>query len=159
MVPWQNQAAGGAPAGQAPEKGGLPGYGTKSGRGYRKGRQTPTDKQDNAKEEGKQKEKVPGQEEPSAKGTDPRKAWVGGVAQGTGVGKPASAYIRPSLGDSPIMAREAGLANLIPLAVKERIGRKEFIAVFSLFEVRQGGLDFTTHNKKDEDRRTAQAKG
>ncbi|KAJ1178233.1 hypothetical protein NDU88_003480 [Pleurodeles waltl] len=115
--------------------------------------QTPTDEQDNAKDECKQNEKATWHEEPSAKVTDTTKAWVGGATQGAGVGKLASEYIRPSPGDTHVIAREAGLANLIPLAAKEKIWRKEFIDLFLLLEVRHGGLDLTTCDKKDEDRR------
>ncbi|KAJ1196786.1 hypothetical protein NDU88_000650 [Pleurodeles waltl] len=49
--------------------------------------------------------------------------------------------------------RAAGLATAIPLAVKERIWRKEFIDIFSLLEIQLEGLDLTTCNKKEEDRR------
>ncbi|KAJ1139493.1 hypothetical protein NDU88_005864 [Pleurodeles waltl] len=67
--------------------------------------------------------------------------------------KPASAYVRPSSGDPPVMARETGLASLIPLAVKERIWRKEFINIFSLLEVCKAGLDLTIQDKKEEEKK------
>ncbi|KAJ1103457.1 hypothetical protein NDU88_000880 [Pleurodeles waltl] len=51
------------------------------------------------------------------------------------------------------MTRTAGLANAIPLTVKERIWRKEFIDIFSLLKIQREGLDLTVCDKKDEDRR------
>lgn len=71
-------------------------------------------------------------------------------------GKPASAYIRPSSSNPPTTTKLLGLANLIPLTVKERVWRKEFIHIFSLLEVRQAGIDLTVQDKKDEEKRAPQ---
>ncbi|KAJ1118618.1 hypothetical protein NDU88_006807 [Pleurodeles waltl] len=69
------------------------------------------------------------------------------------VGLPPEAYTRPSLGCPAMTTRAAGLANAIPLTVKERVWRKEFIDIFSLLEIQLEGLDLTVCVKKDEDRR------
>ncbi|KAJ1084759.1 hypothetical protein NDU88_004905 [Pleurodeles waltl] len=69
------------------------------------------------------------------------------------VGLPPEAYTRPSLGRPAMTTRAAGLANAIPLTVKERVWQKEFIDIFSLLEIQLEGLDLTICNKKDEDRR------
>ncbi|KAJ1097909.1 hypothetical protein NDU88_003025 [Pleurodeles waltl] len=60
------------------------------------------------------------------------------------------AYKRGSLGRPYMVARAPGLASMIPLAVKERIWRREFIDVFTLLEIR---VDLTTVDKKEEERR------
>ena len=52
-----------------------------------------------------------------------------------GAGQPASAYVRECPGDLPMVARDIGLARLIPLNFKERVWRKEYIDIFSLLEV------------------------
>ena len=52
-----------------------------------------------------------------------------------GAGQPTNAYVRESLGDLPMLARDIGLARLIPLSIKERVWRKECIDIFSLLEV------------------------
>ncbi|KAJ1101531.1 hypothetical protein NDU88_006598, partial [Pleurodeles waltl] len=77
---------------------------------------------------------------------DPTAAW-GAACRGReptdSVGLPPEAYTRPSLGRPAMTTRAAGLANAIPLAVKERVWRKEFIDIFSLLEIQLEGLDLT----------------
>ncbi|KAJ1083647.1 hypothetical protein NDU88_003802 [Pleurodeles waltl] len=63
------------------------------------------------------------------------------------------AYKKRSLGRLYMVARTPGLASMIPLAVKERIWRREFIDIFSLLEIQVEGLDLTTVDKKEEERR------
>ncbi|KAJ1210455.1 hypothetical protein NDU88_005819 [Pleurodeles waltl] len=63
------------------------------------------------------------------------------------------AYKRGTLGRPYMVARAPGLASLIPLAVKERIWRREFIDIFTLLEIQVEGLDLTTVDKKEEERR------
>ncbi|KAJ1104656.1 hypothetical protein NDU88_002066 [Pleurodeles waltl] len=63
------------------------------------------------------------------------------------------AYKRGTLGRPYMVARAPGLASLIPLAVKERIWRREFIDIFTLLEIQVEGLDLTTVDKKGEERR------
>ncbi|KAJ1178369.1 hypothetical protein NDU88_003615 [Pleurodeles waltl] len=91
---------------------------------------------------------------------DPTAAWDA-TARATGrvlepplaAGNPPESYIRPFLGPSAMTTRAAGLATAIPLAVKERIWRKEFIDIFSLLEIQVEGLDLAICDKKEEDRR------
>ncbi|KAJ1185733.1 hypothetical protein NDU88_002520 [Pleurodeles waltl] len=71
----------------------------------------------------------------------------------TAEGQAPEAYKRGTLGRPYIVARAPGLASLIPLAVKERIWRREFIDIFTLLEIQVEGLDLTTVDKKEEDRR------
>ncbi|KAJ1143713.1 hypothetical protein NDU88_010018 [Pleurodeles waltl] len=52
-----------------------------------------------------------------------------------------------------MVSRAPGLASRISLAVKERIWRREFIDIFTLLEIQVEGLDLTTVDKKEEDRR------
>mgnify|MGYP002805014844 CR=1 FL=1 len=49
-----------------------------------------------------------------------------------------------------MVARDMGLARLIPLSIKERVWRKEYIDIFSLLEVRAAGLDLAA--EKDEEK-------
>ncbi|KAJ1217597.1 hypothetical protein NDU88_005190 [Pleurodeles waltl] len=58
-----------------------------------------------------------------------------------------------TLGRPYIVARAPGLASLIPLAVKERIWRREFIDIFTLQEIQVEGLDLTMMDRKEEERR------
>ncbi|KAJ1206301.1 hypothetical protein NDU88_001708 [Pleurodeles waltl] len=69
------------------------------------------------------------------------------------VGQSPEAYLKPSLGPPAMTTRSAGLANAIPLTVKERIWLKEFIDIFSLLEIQLEGLDLTVCDKKDKDMR------
>ncbi|KAJ1116835.1 hypothetical protein NDU88_005040 [Pleurodeles waltl] len=71
----------------------------------------------------------------------------------TSEGQAPEAYKRGSLGKPSMVARAPGLASRISLAVKERIWRREFIDIFTLLEIQVEGLDLTTVDKKDEDRR------
>ncbi|KAJ1178645.1 hypothetical protein NDU88_003888 [Pleurodeles waltl] len=88
--------------------------------------------------------------------SDPLTVW-GAVAKGgiptPSTGNPPEAYTRPSLGPPSMTTRAAGLATAIPLPVKERIWRKEFIDIFTLLEIQLEGLDLTVCDKKDDDRR------
>ncbi|KAJ1160048.1 hypothetical protein NDU88_000550 [Pleurodeles waltl] len=103
-----------------------------------------------------------GEEETTARGnrTSPTQAW-GGETKGSrrrqnsarSEGLTPDAYKRGSLGRTYMVARAPGLASMIPLAVKERIWRREFIDIFSLLEIQVEGLDLTTVDKKEEDRR------
>ncbi|KAJ1170382.1 hypothetical protein NDU88_002259 [Pleurodeles waltl] len=68
-------------------------------------------------------------------------------------GQAPEAYKRGTLGRPYMVTRAPGLASLIPLAVKERIRRKEFIDIFTLLEIQVEGLDLTTVDKKEEERR------
>ncbi|KAJ1188466.1 hypothetical protein NDU88_005227 [Pleurodeles waltl] len=52
-----------------------------------------------------------------------------------------------------MVPRAPGLASMIPLAVKEQIWCIEFINMFSLLEIQVEGLDLTTVDKKEEERR------
>ncbi|KAJ1204732.1 hypothetical protein NDU88_000170 [Pleurodeles waltl] len=94
-------------------------------------------------------------EEQSTTG-DPLTAWG---TQGKVLDIPASignspeSYARPSLGPPAMTTKAAGLATAIPLTVKERIWRKEFIDIFTLLEIQLEGLDLTVCDRKDEDRR------
>ncbi|KAJ1129492.1 hypothetical protein NDU88_007860 [Pleurodeles waltl] len=63
------------------------------------------------------------------------------------------AYKRGSLGIPYMVARAPGLASIILLAVKERIWHREFIDIFTILEIQVEGLDLTTVDKKDEERR------
>ncbi|KAJ1084065.1 hypothetical protein NDU88_004219 [Pleurodeles waltl] len=81
---------------------------------------------------------------------DPTPAWgTGGKEQEnvTAMRLSPEAYIRPSLGSPAMTTRSAGLANAIPLTVKERIWRKEFIDIFTLLEIQLEGLDVTVCDK------------
>ncbi|KAJ1180013.1 hypothetical protein NDU88_005241 [Pleurodeles waltl] len=87
---------------------------------------------------------------------DPTPAWgIAGkvIDPPMSVGNPSETYARPSLGPPAMTTRAAGLANAIPLTVKERIWRKEFIDIFSLLEIQLERLDLTICDKKEEDRR------
>ncbi|KAJ1084518.1 hypothetical protein NDU88_004665 [Pleurodeles waltl] len=87
---------------------------------------------------------------------DPTPAWgipSRDIDQVKSIGQPPEAYTRTSLGRPAMTTRAAGLANAIPLTVKERVWRKEFIDIFSLLEIQLEGLDLTVCDKKDEDRR------
>ncbi|KAJ1193457.1 hypothetical protein NDU88_002755 [Pleurodeles waltl] len=68
-------------------------------------------------------------------------------------GRAPETYKRGTLGRPYMVARAPGLASLIPLAVKERIWRREFIDIFTLLEIQVEGLDLTTVDKKEEERR------
>ncbi|KAJ1201059.1 hypothetical protein NDU88_004875 [Pleurodeles waltl] len=86
---------------------------------------------------------------------DPTPAWgipSQDIEPGKSLGQPPEAYTRPSLGRPAMTTRAAGLANAIPLTVKERVWRKEFIDIFSLLEIQLEGLDLTVCDKKDEGR-------
>ena len=69
-----------------------------------------------------------------------------------GEGLPASAYVRRCPGEVPAVVREMGLTRLIPLSVKERIWRKEYIDIFTLLEVRAAGLDLNAEKDDDKDK-------
>ncbi|KAJ1091490.1 hypothetical protein NDU88_004614 [Pleurodeles waltl] len=69
-------------------------------------------------------------------------------------GRAPEAYKRGILGRPYMVARAPGLASLIPLAVKERIWRREFIDIFTLLEIQVEGLDLTTVDKKKDERRS-----
>ncbi|KAJ1196086.1 hypothetical protein NDU88_005346 [Pleurodeles waltl] len=91
---------------------------------------------------------------------DTTAAWVTSAGAASKVletpiaaGNPPESYVRPSLGPPVMTTRSAGLATAIPLAVKERIWRKEFIDIFTLLEIQVEGLDLTICDKKEEDRR------
>ncbi|KAJ1119988.1 hypothetical protein NDU88_008171 [Pleurodeles waltl] len=71
----------------------------------------------------------------------------------TAEGQSPEAYKRGSLGKPYMVSRAPGLASRISLAVKERIWRREFIDIFTLLEIQVEGLDLTTVDKKEEDRR------
>ncbi|KAJ1150079.1 hypothetical protein NDU88_002877 [Pleurodeles waltl] len=71
----------------------------------------------------------------------------------TADGQAPESYKRGTLGRPYMVARAPGLASLIPLAVKERIWRREFIDIFKLLEIQVEGLDLTTVDKKEEERR------
>ncbi|KAJ1112658.1 hypothetical protein NDU88_000919 [Pleurodeles waltl] len=103
-----------------------------------------------------------GEEEATSAGTraPPTQAWgsdteknghrwlspsVGGLAP--------EAYKTGSLGRPYMVARAPGLASLIPLAVKKRIWRREFIDIFSLLEIQVEGLGLTTVDEKEKERR------
>ncbi|KAJ1185600.1 hypothetical protein NDU88_002392 [Pleurodeles waltl] len=87
---------------------------------------------------------------------DPSAAWgaLTKVAEATpNMGSAPESYARPTLGAPSMTTRAAGLATAIPLMVKERIWRKEFIDIFTLLEIQLEGLDLTICDKKDDDRR------
>ncbi|KAJ1205235.1 hypothetical protein NDU88_000670 [Pleurodeles waltl] len=87
---------------------------------------------------------------------DPSTAWgtLTKVAEATlSMGSAPESYARPSLGAPSMTTRSAGLATAIPLTVKERILRKEFIDIFTLLEIQLEGLDLTICDKKEDDRR------
>ncbi|KAJ1178224.1 hypothetical protein NDU88_003471 [Pleurodeles waltl] len=87
---------------------------------------------------------------------DPLPAWSASSKPTdtvTGTGNSPESYTRPSLGPPSMTTRAAGLAAAIPLTVKERIWRKEFVDIFTLLEIQLEGLDLTVCDKKDEDRR------
>ncbi|KAJ1136643.1 hypothetical protein NDU88_003058 [Pleurodeles waltl] len=87
---------------------------------------------------------------------DPAAAWgvLTKVAEATrNIGSAPESYARPSLGAPSMTTRAAGLATAIPLTVKERIWRKEFIDIFTLLEIQLEGLDLTICDKKEDDRR------
>ncbi|KAJ1130333.1 hypothetical protein NDU88_008686 [Pleurodeles waltl] len=90
----------------------------------------------------------------------PKKMWSAGSGasaqkQGsTPAGELApEADKRGSLGRPYMVTRAPGLASMIPLQVKERIWRREFIDIFSLLEIQVEGLDLTTIDKKEEKKR------
>ncbi|KAJ1129489.1 hypothetical protein NDU88_007857 [Pleurodeles waltl] len=58
-----------------------------------------------------------------------------------------------TLGRPYMVARAPGLASLIPLAVKEQIWHREFIDILTLLEIQVEGLELTTVDKKEEERR------
>ena len=70
-----------------------------------------------------------------------------------GEGQPASAYVRQCPGEVPAVVKEMGLTRLIPLSVKERIWRKEYIDIFTLLEVRVAGLDLKAEKDEDKDKK------
>ena len=70
-----------------------------------------------------------------------------------GDGQPACAYVRQCPGEAPAVVKEMGLTRLIPLSVKEKIWRKEYIDIFTLLEVRAAGLDFKAEKEEDKDKR------
>ncbi|KAJ1190077.1 hypothetical protein NDU88_006816 [Pleurodeles waltl] len=87
---------------------------------------------------------------------DPAAAWgtlAAGAEAPRSMGSAPESYARPSLGAPSMTNRAAGLATAIPLTVKERIWRKEFIDIFTLLEIQLEGLDLTVCDKKDDDRR------
>ncbi|KAJ1119152.1 hypothetical protein NDU88_007338 [Pleurodeles waltl] len=87
---------------------------------------------------------------------DPLLAWGASAKGGNpapSAGHPPESYTKPSLGPPSMTTRAAGLATTIPLPVKERIWRKEFIDIFTLLEIQLEGLDLTVCDKKDDDRR------
>ena len=55
------------------------------------------------------------------------------------------------------MVREMGLKRLIPLSVKEKIWRKEYIDIFTLLEVRAAGLDLKAEKDEDKDKKRVRA--
>ncbi|KAJ1145928.1 hypothetical protein NDU88_012211 [Pleurodeles waltl] len=71
----------------------------------------------------------------------------------TADGQAPESYKRGTLGRPYMVAMAPGLASLIPLAVKERIWGREFIDIFTLLEIQVEGLDLTTVDKKEEERR------
>ncbi|KAJ1115393.1 hypothetical protein NDU88_003617 [Pleurodeles waltl] len=87
---------------------------------------------------------------------EPAAAW-GALTRVTeptrNIGSAPESYARPSLGAPSMTTRAAGLATAIPLTVKERIWRKEFIDIFTLLEIQLEGLDLTICDKKEDDRR------
>ncbi|KAJ1151287.1 hypothetical protein NDU88_004070 [Pleurodeles waltl] len=88
--------------------------------------------------------------------SDPLTAWGATTKGGNptlNAGNPPETYTRPSPGPPSMPTRAAGLATAIPLTVKERIWRKEFIDIFTLLEIQLEGLDLTVCDKKDDDRR------
>ncbi|KAJ1135207.1 hypothetical protein NDU88_001652 [Pleurodeles waltl] len=85
-------------------------------------------------------------------GTDPDKN-AGRRRSPSADGLAPEAYKRGSLGRPYMVARAPGLASIIPLAEKERIWRREFITIFTLLEIQVEGLDLTTVDKKEEERR------
>ncbi|KAJ1104800.1 hypothetical protein NDU88_002209 [Pleurodeles waltl] len=103
-----------------------------------------------------------GGEEPALPGSParPTQAWGVGPNKSahrrrhpTADGQAPEAYKRGTLGRPYMVARAPWLASLIPLAVKERIWRREFIDIFTLLEIQVEGLDLTTVDKKEKDRR------
>ncbi|KAJ1156327.1 hypothetical protein NDU88_009051 [Pleurodeles waltl] len=87
---------------------------------------------------------------------DPAAAWgtlTAGAEAPRSMGGAPESYARPSLGDPSMTTTAAGLATAIPLTVKERIWRKEFIDIFTLLEIQLEGIDLTVCDKKDDDRR------
>ncbi|KAJ1180725.1 hypothetical protein NDU88_005942 [Pleurodeles waltl] len=68
-------------------------------------------------------------------------------------GQAPEAYKRGTLGRPYMVARAPGLASLISLAVKEQIWHRECIDIFTLLEMQVEGLDLTTVDKKEEERR------
>ena len=46
-----------------------------------------------------------------------------------------------------------GLARSIPLSVKEKMWRNEYIDIFTLLEVRAAGLDLKADKEEDEDKK------
>ncbi|KAJ1146057.1 hypothetical protein NDU88_012339 [Pleurodeles waltl] len=90
----------------------------------------------------------------------PTQAWGAGPSETTrrrrhttADGQAPEAYKRGTLGKPYMVTRAPGLAGRIPLAVKERIWRREFIDIFTLLEIQVEGLDLTTVDKKEEERR------
>ncbi|KAJ1084472.1 hypothetical protein NDU88_004619 [Pleurodeles waltl] len=63
------------------------------------------------------------------------------------------AYKRGSLGRPYMVTTAPGLASMIPLGGKERIWRREFIEIFTQLEIQVEGLDLTTVDRKEEERR------
>ena len=49
-------------------------------------------------------------------------------------------------------AKDIGLSRLIPLSIRERIWRKEYIDIFSLLEISAVGLDLATDKKEEEEK-------
>ncbi|KAJ1162782.1 hypothetical protein NDU88_003247 [Pleurodeles waltl] len=139
MLPWHSQPPGDGPAGIVVGGSGQNGPNTEGCHARDKVRPAAGEKQSKDTEEIRKEERVANTSEPRAKGTDPTKVWV--ASQETGVGKLANEYLRPSPGDLQVKAKETGLSSPIPLAIKERIWRKDFIDIFSLLEVQHTGLD------------------
>ncbi|KAJ1115414.1 hypothetical protein NDU88_003638 [Pleurodeles waltl] len=90
----------------------------------------------------------------------PTQAWGSGPRETarrrrhtTADGQAPETYKRGTLGKPYMVARAPGLAGRIPLAVKERIWRREFIDIFTLLEIQVEGLDLTTVDRKEEERR------
>ncbi|KAJ1189507.1 hypothetical protein NDU88_006252 [Pleurodeles waltl] len=101
-----------------------------------------------------------GGEAPPGSPARPTQAWGTGPNKTarrrrhpTADGQAPEAYKRGTLGRPYMVARAPGLASLILLAVKERIWHREFIDIFTLLEIQVEGLDLTTVDKKEEERR------
>ena len=77
-----------------------------------------------------------GARDATAQGTKEAGHSAAGAGGDFGEGQPASAYVRECPGEVPEVVKEMGLTRLIPLSVKERIWRQEYIDIFTLLEVR-----------------------